>query len=481
VGSQRDVDVLVIGSGAAGLAAALAAHEQGARRVLVAEPEGVVGGSSRLSGGVVLGSGSRLQKAAGIEDDTDRFFRDYLVLNRYGVKLGPVRTLTRRAGETVDWLQGHGVPFSASLIYAGVELSKRGHCVRGGGQAIIDALHSHCRRVGVDIALGQRVSRLLTEGERVTGAAVGDDTITADAVVLATGGFGADPQKVARYFPSAWYEGWSWYIGADGARGDALDFAGQAGAQLTGWGNGLRTLAPNFAPHQLNEAFQPSWAVLLDQHGRRFVDESLLYGVMDQRIRAVGDKAFMMFDDTAMRPSAELADSYRNPYRQNWPDRDPFRPKNYVADLVDDMVAKGRMFRADTIPALAAAAGLDQQAVTDELARYNRMATAGEDRDQLKPARFLLPLAQPPYYAAEVRPCTVNWTGYGLRIDADCRVLHSNGTEIQGLYAAGECTGGVLGPAYLGSGNSLSNSCTMGRVAGETAAAYATARSTDTA
>jgi flavocytochrome c len=477
VGSERDVDVLVIGSGAAGLAAALAAHEHGAGRVLVAESEDVVGGSSRLSGGVVMGSGSRLQKAEGIEDDVDTFLRDYLVLNQYDVEMGPVTSLTRRAGETIDWLEDHGVAFSTSLIFAGVELAKRGHCARGGGQSIIDALQSQCRQKGIDIALGRRVDRLLMEDGVVVGAAVGEDRITASAVVFATGGFGANPEKLAEYFPSVWYEGWSWYIGANGACGDAIDIGEELGAQIIGWDHGLRTLAPNFAPLNLNEAFQPSWAVMLDSGGRRFVDESLPYGVMDARIRAVGDKAFMIFDDAAMRPPAELADRYRSPYRQNWPDRNEFRPKNYVDDLVDDMVAKGRMYRADTIGGLAAVIGLDEQTVVDELARYNRMVAAGEDRDQLKPEKFLLPIDKAPFYAAEVRPCTVNWTGYGLRIDGGGRVLHRNGTEIAGLFAAGECTGGVLGPAYVGSGNSLANSCTMGRVAGEAAAGYVAARS----
>ncbi len=474
--TERDVDVLVIGSGAAGLAAAVAAYERGARRLLVAESEGVVGGSSRLSGGVVMGSGSRLQKAAGIEDDVNTFFHDYLVLNHYDVELGPVRTLTRRAGETIDWLEDLGVEFSTSLIYAGVELNKRGHCVRGNGQAIIDALHRRCQEYGIDIALGQRVDRLLVDDGAVVGAAAGDDRICAGASVIATGGFGASPEKVAQFFPSAWYDGWSWYIGADGARGDAIDIGERIGAQITGWDHGLRTLAPNFAPLNLNEAFQPSWAVMLDSGGRRFVDESMPYGIMDARIRAVGNRAFMVFDGAAMRPPAGLADRYRSPYRQNWPDRNEFRPKNYVADLVDDMVAKGRMYQADSIAGLAAAAGLDRQAVVAELARYNRMVAAGEDRDQAKPARFLLPIDTAPFYIAEVRPCTVNWTGYGLRIDSDCQVLHRDGSEIHGLYAAGECTGGVLGPNYCGSGNSLGNSCTMGRVAGETAAAYAATR-----
>ena len=265
-------------------------------------------------------------------------------------------------------------------------------------------------------------------------------------------------------------------FGADGARGDAIDMGHEVGAQIIGHDHGLRTLAPNFMPNKLNEAFQPSWAVMLDSNGRRFCDESLPYGIVDARIRAVGDRAFMIFDDAAMRPSPELAESYRSPYRQNWPGRPDFRPKNYVADLVDEMVGKGRMYQADTPAGLAAAAGLPEQVVVAELARYNRLCAAGEDVDQQKPARFLLPIEKAPLYIAEVRPCTVNWTGYGLRIDRQARVLREDGTEIGGLFAAGECTGGVLGPAYVGSGNSLGNSCTMGRIAGESAGVRAKAR-----
>lgn len=472
--NEVDYDVLVIGSGAAGLCAAVAAHEQGARRILVAESEGVVGGSSRLSGGIVMAAESRLQKEAGIQDSVEDLLHDYLTFTQYSAEPGPVTTLTRRSGQTIDWLEDHGVPIAAELIKTGVERGKRGHAVQGGGQGIIDAMHRYCRKHGIEIALGRRVDRLLVRDGAVYGIAVGDDHVTARSVVVATGGFGADLEKVAEYTPSVYWEGWTWYIGADGSRGDALDMAADVGAQLTGRGNALRTLAPNFFPNKLNEAYQPGWAVMVDPQGRRFMNESALYAVVDQRYHHIGDRGFMIFDDAAMRPPAELADRYRSPYTQSFPGREPFRPKNYQPDLVDEMVAKGRMFKADTIAGLAAAAGLPQDVLTAEIERYNRFCGSGDDRDYGKPAEFLLPISTAPYYMAEVRPCTVNWTAYGLRIDADCRVLHESGTEIPGLFAAGECTGGVLGRAYVGSGNSLANSCVMGRTAGEVAARNAT-------
>jgi succinate dehydrogenase/fumarate reductase flavoprotein subunit len=161
---MRDVDVLVIGSGAAGLCAALTAHEKGACAILVAEAEDVVGGSSRLSGGVVMGSGTRLQKAAGIDDHPDDLMHDYMQLNQWDVHHGAVATFTRRCGETVDWLADLGVPFFDRLIFGGDERLPRSHCVDGGGQVVINVLHSRCRNLGIDVALRRRVDRLLVEG-----------------------------------------------------------------------------------------------------------------------------------------------------------------------------------------------------------------------------------------------------------------------------------------------------------------------------
>jgi fumarate reductase flavoprotein subunit len=466
---MTDVDVLVVGSGAAGLCAALAAVENGAHRVLIAEGSPEVGGSSRLSGGIVMGSRSAIQHANEIYEAEDDLFHDYRSLMRWDVVAGPVQRFARRSGETIDWLAAHGVPFFDRLIFGGEERQPRSHAVDGGGQALIDALHRAAVARNIDIALGQRVDRLLVSEGRVIGVAVGSDEITAGAVILATGGFGASPEHLAELFPSAWDPERTWYIGHDGARGDALTLAGELGAQVTGHDRGLRTLGPGGT--FVNEALLPGWVVLLDQDGHRFADETAPYGILDNAVRAHGNRCVAFLDSAALSPPAELADRYRLAYKQVWPNHAPFRPRHYTPDMIEFLLNHKRAFVADDLASLAAEVGLDPDAVTGEISRYNRFAAAGSDTDHGKSGKFLLPLRTPPFYAVPLFPITVNVTGAGLRIDDDARVIGADGVAIPGLFAAGECTGGLFGPLYMGSGNSLGLATGVGRIAGEEAAA----------
>ncbi|MGQ4599661.1 FAD-dependent oxidoreductase [Nocardia sp. R6R-6] len=466
---MSDFDVIVIGSGAAGLCAAVAATEDGARSVLVVEAEGQPGGSSRLAGGVIMGSGSRAQRAAGIEDEPEDLVHEYLALNGWDVTAGPVRRWALRTGATIDWLADHGVRFFDRLIFGGDERQARSHCVDGGGQSLVDALYSAARAAGIEFAFGRRVAQLVVSGGEVVGIESAGETLTADAVVVATGGFGAAPELLRQYFPSAWVPGWSWYIGADSARGDHFAFADAVGAQITGFDRGLRTLDPGLA--RLNEAFLPGWMVLVGPHGRRLVDETAPYGLLDQVVRAHGDRAFVVFDEAALRPPAEIAPRYRDAYKQVWPNHPPFRTKNYNADIIDTHLRDGgdRVHRAGSLAELAGALGVDPHGLTGEIARYNRFAAEGSDRDHGKAGKFLLPLATPPFYGIEVRPLTINLTACGLRIDDHARVVGEDGAPIGGLFAAGECTGGII-KTYIGSGNSLANACGFGRIAGAEAA-----------
>lgn len=460
--TTRELDVIVIGSGLAGLCAANAAWEAGARHILVAESESVVGGSSRLSGGIIMGAGTRLQREAGIDDDADSLFHDYMALNRWQIDAAVVRRLCDHSGETVDWLADHGVPFSPNLILGGDEREPRSHATVGSGQAAIDAMHRLTAERGIDIALGRRVDRLVVADGEVVGIASGDEEITARGVVVATGGFGANPELLTEFFPSAAATGWTWYIGADGARGDALSLGGSVHAQTIGHDRGLRLLHPNFV--RTYEAYLPAWVVVVDRRGRRFYDESAPYGIVDNLHRVHGDVAWVIFDDTALRFEGERP-QYKDPVMNA-----RLRSPNLTPVMIDEQVERGVVHRADSIEELAVAAGLPADTLAATIERYNGHVAAGEDREFLKSAKFLRAVVDTPFHAVQVRPATVCFTSYGLRIDPDAAVLDDRSRPVPGLFAAGECTGGVIGDVYMGSGNSLGSAATMGRIAGASAA-----------
>lgn len=469
---STDVDVLVVGSGAAGLSAALSAREAGATRVLVAEAEGVIGGSSRLSGGYLMGAGTRIQAAAGIEDSADALFRHYLTLNAWQVDVEVVRRLCERCGPAVDWLAELGVAFSEQLIYGGDEYVPRVHLPLDRGQGVVEVLHRACVRSGVEFALGRRVDRLIVEEDSgaVTGAAVGDDTVTAPATIITTGGFGGSPELIDRYFPSAAATQWAYYIGAPGARGDHIRLGTQVRAQFAGFDRGLRLLHANF--DSMYESYLPGWLVLVNAEGRRFIDETAPYGILDGVVRAQGDRVWAVFDRAAIEHATRLGVAR---YKQHRPTTNTRQSPHWVIDVVDAMVREGKVLEAGDPRELAALMGVPVTHLEGTITRVNEAARMGEDVDFGKAPTFLDPLDTPPFYAAELRPATVCWTGYGLRIDRDARVLDEAGAPIGGLFAAGECTSNVIGPVYVGSGNSYANCVTYGRIAGQAAASTAAA------
>ena len=467
--TEVDVDVIVIGSGAAGLCAALSAREVGAERILIAEAEAVIGGSSRLSGGLIMGAGTRYQRALGIDDDADALFHDYLTVNRWNVDAGVVRRLADLAGSTVEWLGDLGVEFAEQLVFGGDERVPRVHVPVKRGAGIVEVLTRHVREADIDIALGQRVDRLLVENGAVVGVAVGDDEIRARSVVIASGGFGNSPELLHQHFPSASDTGNAWYIGADGSRGDALMLAQQVDAQLIGHDRGLRLLHTGFA--KIYEAYLPGWLVLVNGTGHRFCDETAPYGMMDFLVREQGDRVFALLDHAALESTTTGTARYKQmiPGAKN-------RSPHWNLDVVEQMVAEGRVVCADTIEAVAMGLGLPARAVAGAVRRYNHHVAAGHDADFAKSPKFLESVATPPFYGVEMRPSTVCFTAYGLRIDGDARVLDVEDQPIVGLFAAGEVTGGVVGAQYVGSGNSYANCTVFGRIAGEAAALHAQSR-----
>jgi fumarate reductase flavoprotein subunit len=460
--SQPDYEVLVVGAGGAGLAAAISAAEVG-RSVLIVEAARQVGGSTALSGGSFMAAGTSVQAAAGYPSDTaDAFFDHYLTFNRWAVEPAVARRFCDAALPTFEWLTGLGVKFTPEGLYRATrEPVPRSHRPVGAGQAIVDALHAAVQTHDVDIALGHRADTLLAGHER-SGfrLSAGGEEVTAAAVVLTTGGFGQNLDLVRQHLPDAEGEA-VWSPSADTCRGDGLTLAGSVGAATAGRNHGDLLLTAGLVKEI--EPFAPPWLMMVGGDGRRFVDESAPYAVLTPRAIDHGP-CWVILDDPMVRSARP----------------DPARAAawgsgTWTADTLLAGVSSGQVLSAGTLEQLAVAAGLPGQALAATVRRYNGYAAAGRDEEYLKTPSALVPVATPPFYAVRVRPSVVALTGYGLRIDPDARVLRAvDGDSEPGLYAAGEVTGNVLGPQYLGGGNAIGSALIFGRIAGRSAAHYLT-------
>ena len=463
-----DFDVAVIGSGFAGLTAAITACQLGSS-VLLLEGSGELGGSSRLSGGKLMGACTRMQADRGIVDDPEDMYRFYMALNRFRLEPAVVRTLCYESGATIDWLQDVGVEFDDRIMTSGEERAARMHITVGEGMAVAQTLIREARRVGVEIARGMKVDRLIVEDGAVVGVAVGDDELRTASVVIATGGFGANRDLVARYLPQLANEEWYWYIGAATSEGTAFSLGAQVDAQVVGHGRATRLITPNFG-NVLEGGYLPGWLVLVNGEGRRFYDETSSYSVTQPIMEGQPAPVFAVFDDAAKR--ASLPETVEATKKVSVGKRDG-RIQKWVSAILDEMVERGAVVKADSLDELAELMGIPVDRFLGTVELYNKDVADGADTHYRKRPDVLRPVATAPYYATEMRMAHVALTAVGLRIDAQARVIADDGSAVAGLFAAGECTGGVVGDVYVGSGNSITSAFVFGRVAGTSAAARA--------
>jgi fumarate reductase flavoprotein subunit len=461
---SQDYDVAVIGSGAAGLSAAISAADAGAS-VIVVEADTRVGGSSRLSGGHFYAAGTSVQREAGLTSDTaEAMFEHYMTLNQWMVEPSVVRRYCELAAPTFEWLRELGVQFQPEGVYpSGVGNVARGHQPVGEGEAVVQVLDTQRALRGVDLVLDARVDELLrNDAGRIVGIRIGEDEATCGAVVVATGGFGANPAMLEKHYPDATAAGaWSWYIGSPMAQGDGLGLGQRVGAAIDGHNRGLLLLSPGFS-HDL-EVLLPGWLMLVNSAGRRFADETAPYTVLGGLVQRQSGPVFAVFDEAARAAAAP----------------GPLFRAYWVDEVLAAKANEGRIARAETLHELAQRAEIAPDALCGTIDRYNADCAGGEDTAFFKNPAGMRPVATPPFYAVEVRPAIICWTGAGLRIDADTHVLGTDERPIAGLFAAGETVGSLHGDRYIGGGGSFGPCIVFGKLAGEHAACYATQAAAD--
>ena len=464
---DRDYDVIVVGGGGAGMSAALTANAAGAR-VLIAEADSELGGSTALSGGAIYAAGTSVQRAAGIEDTADAMFEYYMTINQYRVEPSLARRLCDNGAANVDWLMSLGVEYQPEPNCGGVESVPRSHWPLEKGAGVATALEAAISRSeNIDVVLKCRVQKLLMDDD---GSCIGihaqGEPVTAGAVAITTGGFGANRNLLHKHYPDAAGNGddWSWYIGNPNNVGDGLVMAQDVGADITGHNRGLLLTTAGFG--QDLEVFMPGWLLYINREGRRFIKETAAYGVMSGVIKAqTGGTCFAVFDEgcrATAEPSIQVAAAVKaGAVSTSW-----------VPDRLNEEIKKGKIKKADTLEELSAIMGIAPGALQATVDNYNVDVDAGGDRTFFKPHSEMRRIEKAPFYAVELRPAIICLTSTGLRIDRDARVLGKDERPIPGLYCGGETAGGVFGERYIGSGNSVANAIGFGRIAGQSAADY---------
>lgn len=442
-----ETDIVIIGGGGAGLTAAIEARNHGAR-VIVLEKRDYLGGNTNSATAGVNAAETHLQKELGVQDSKQIFYDDTM---KGGYNLNDpelVWTLVNNAPATLDWLEDMGADFSDLGIMGGSSV-KRTHRPEWGlaiGPHLMKVFSNAAREKGVDIRTGNTVQDVLmsfdgaASGVKVSQVVGKDYTIKAKAVIIATGGFGANLAMVTRYRVDL--AGFS-TVNHKGATGDAFAWVNKFGAELCQMDK-IQT-HPTAEAHNsilITEAVRGNGAILIGHDSRRFVNEMTTRDVVSDAILAQ-DKgtAFLLFDN-AVRKSLAAIDTYAK---------------------------QGLILEADDLAGLALKAGLNADQLRQSVARYNDFQAAGNDEDFSRTAEQMpLPLAQPPYCMIEVKPA-IHHTMGGIHIDSDTQVLREDGTPVKGLYACGEVTGGVHGGNRLG-GNGVADIVVFGKIAGAKAA-----------
>ena len=493
--SEVEADIVIVGAGGAGMTAAIAAANEG-KSVVIVESQAMVGGNSvRATGGMnaadtpnqdenefteAAGVEKTLQTAAsewadhevitalaatvaeqwaeyqanpvGYFDSAELMELDTLI-GGHGINdPALVETLCTNSADAIAWLGEQGIELT-SVGAAGGASVKRIHrplddegLVISVGSYIIPRLQSKCEELGVEILLNTTANKILTDAD---GAAVGIEatdkdgatvTVNAKAVVLASGGFGANLDMVTEYKPEL--EGFM-TTNAAGAQGQGIDMAVAIGAGTVDMDQiQIHPTVEYNSSHLITEGLRGDGAILVNTEGKRFIDEVATRDVVSAaEIAQPGSFSWLIIDQ-------DMVD---------------------VSSVIQGYIENGYTFSGETYEELAEAIELDPAVFAETMNNWNAAVAAGVD-EEFGRTSFVDPLDTAPFYAIKVT-AGIHHTMGGLTINANTEVLAEDGSVIPGLYAAGEVTGGIHGANRLG-GNAVADFTVFGRIAGQQASAY---------
>ena len=494
--STVDADVVVVGAGGAGMTAAITAAAEG-KSVVILESQSMVGGNSvRATGGMNAGKTvyqdeNEFGESAGVEKtlktaaekyaDNETItalaktvseqwaayqanptgYFDSVELMELDTMIGGkgindpelVETLCANSADAIDWLDEHGITLHNVSSFGGASVKRIHRPVNAEGKTVsvgsymIPLLQENCEKAGVKMMLDTTATEILTDangaavGVKATGASGETVTVNAKAVVLASGGFGANLDMVVKYKPEL--KGFM-TTNAPGIQGQGIEMAQAIGAATVDMDQIQihPTVEANTAA-LITEGLRGDGAILINEEGQRFIDEVGTRDVVSAaEIAQTGSYSWLVVDQA-------MADA---------------------SSVIQGYIKKGYTVTGATYEELGKAMGVDAAAFAETMEKWNGYVEAKNDPDFGRTS-FANPLNTAPYYAVKVT-AGVHHTMGGLKINANTEVLNEKGEVIPGLFAAGEVTGGVHGANRLG-GTAVSDFVVFGRIAGAAASKYA--------
>ena len=492
-----DADVVVVGAGGAGMTAAISAAADGLK-VVVVESQAMVGGNSvRATGGMnaaktplqdknTFGESAGVEKtlaaaegyadnetitalAATVSEQWEAYkanpegYFDSVELMELDTMIGGkginnpelVKTLCSNTADSIVWLDSVGASLTSVGAFGGASVKRIHRPVNEEGKTlsvgayIVPILEKNLQDAGVELILNTTVDTILTDanGAACGVSGVANDgsklTVNADAVILTTGGFGANLDMVVSYKPEL--AGFM-TTNAAGIQGQGIKMAEALGAATVDM-NQIQihpTVEANTAS-LITEGLRGDGAILVNAEGKRFFDEvSTRDKVSAAEIAQPGSYSYLIVDQA-------MADA---------------------SNVIQGYIKKGFTTQGETYEELAKALGMDEATFAETMNTWNSYVEAKNDPDFGRTS-FANPLNTAPYYAIKVT-AGVHHTMGGLKINPAAEVLTEDGSAIAGLFAAGEVTGGVHGANRLG-GNAVADFVVFGRIAAQSAADYVAA------
>ncbi|MBQ4609683.1 MAG: flavocytochrome c [Clostridia bacterium] len=458
-----EADVVVIGAGGAGLAAAISAEQNGAS-VIVVEKMPKVGGNTILAGGAVNAVEDRSEFA--VKQNDSVYWHYWQTLNGGDWQGDPelVMTLVENAYDAIQWTKELGMEWlgeEAVFTVSGGLWPRAWKPAMVAGTGFFDTYTKYIDKTDkIDLMLNTKAEKILTDdtgaacGIIATGETGNTITINAKSVVVATGGF-AKNVSLRMAYDAIWgtLDEKVLSTNHEGATGDGVKMLQALQANFVQMGN-IQLLPlgdPKTGSLSGNIEHGVDSRIFVNKSGLRYGDEGGRRDDMTRDLFAQEDALMWIVMDSDTYPTGDELNNF--------------------GETANQLVEAGRAVKADTLEELAALMGVDAANLVATIDEYNKYCIGGElegQADQFGRTLFGQPIDNGPFYAGARVP-TVHHTMGGVRIDTLCRVYNENGEIIENLYAAGEVTGGIHGTNRLG-GNALTDTVVFGRIAGESAA-----------